>query len=112
MFCKNCGNQLGDEMVVCSKCGTPVEGRSQVVNVPSHMVDAIFTTIICPVTGIVALNYACSVKRKLAQGDYKSAKSASKAAFWWCTGTDIIFGLLIIIYLVIIVNAGGASTVN
>lgn len=24
MFCKNCGNELKDEVKFCSKCGTPV----------------------------------------------------------------------------------------
>ena len=26
MFCRNCGNQMGDNDRVCSRCGTPVQG--------------------------------------------------------------------------------------
>ncbi|MFI3325896.1 MAG: TM2 domain-containing protein [Clostridia bacterium] len=30
MYCKNCGQQIDDNAVVCTQCGTNVDGRPQV----------------------------------------------------------------------------------
>lgn len=96
MFCKNCGNQLNDAAEICPKCGVPVVSRPQVANIPNHMAGAIITALFCLIPGIFAIVYACKVNDKLAQGDYDGAMSASKAAYWWTTGTAIAAGVLIV----------------
>ena len=105
MFCKNCGNQIADEAVVCPKCGVPVAGKSvapATEQVPNHMVGAILTALFCcQIGGIVAIVYAAQVNSKLARGDVEGARAASKSANTWIT-VNIITGVLIgVIYGII-----------
>ncbi len=102
MFCKNCGNQIADAAVVCTKCGVPVAGKYPAANamVKNHMVEAILTTVICCVPfGIVAIVYASQVNTKLAQGDIEGAKSASKKAIGWIIASVIVGAIAGIIYV-------------
>ena len=103
MFCKNCGNQIVDEAVMCPKCGVMVADNSSAVSavIPNHMAKAILVTIFCCLpTGIVAIVYASQVNTKIAQGDIRGAQAASQNAKTWiivslCIG--LAFGILGII---------------
>ena len=102
MFCKNCGNQIADEAVVCPKCGVPVAGNksSPTVSevVPNHMVGAILTTIFCClIGGIVSIVYASKVNTKLAQGDIVGAKAASKSAMHWIIANMLFAPIIAVI---------------
>ena len=116
MFCSECGAQINDNAVVCTKCGVPVPGKklapAGVVAVPNHMVGAILTTLFCClIGGIVAIIYAAQVNTKLAQGDIAGAQSASKTAMGWIIANLIIGGLggLGYIALVVVGAAAGAA---
>ena len=103
MFCKNCGNQIVDEAVICPKCGVMVAGNPSAGSaaVPNHLVEAILTTLFCCLpAGVVAIVYASQVNTKLAQGDIRGAQAASQNAKTWiivslCIG--LAFGILGII---------------
>lgn len=82
MFCTKCGNPIKAGAAVCSKCGLRLDTQS--ASVPNHLVGAIASTLFCcPLTGIVAIVYACRVNTKLAQGDRTGAQEASKLAYRW-----------------------------
>ena len=101
-FCRECGNEMDINAIVCPQCGVPVAARNVAasggVRVPNHMVEAILITVFCCVIfGIVAIVYASQVNTKLAQGDIAGAQAASKTAYGWiiaglCVG--LVFGLL------------------
>lgn len=102
MFCQNCGNEIADAAVVCTKCGVPVKGKmlsgATGVQVPNHLVGAILTTIFCcQIGGIVAIVYAAQVNSKLAAGDVPGAQAASKNAKTWIT-VNVITGVLIAVF--------------
>ena len=109
MFCTNCGNQNDDMAVFCSKCGTPVNGRSVAANVKvkSHMVEAILQLMVCLPAGIIPLIYACKVNSKLIQGDIAGAQAASRKAKMWLWITTVIFGTIILLMIL-----AGASSGN
>ena len=74
--------------------------------IPSHMVWAIVTLILCfwP-TGIVAVVYASQVGNKLALGDYAGAQESSHKAKVWCWVTfgiamaGIVIGILVALFV-------------
>jgi hypothetical protein len=99
MFCSECGAEISDKAVVCTKCGVPVAGKGFNANgkpaVPNHMVGAVLTTIFCClIGGIIAIIYASQVNTKLAQGDIAGAQSAARTAMGWIIA-NLILGLLI-----------------
>lgn len=112
MFCSECGAQINDNAVVCTKCGVPVPGKkiapAGVVAVPNHMVGAILTTLFCClIGGIIAIVYASQVNTKLALGDIEGAKSASRTAQGWIIA-NLIVGLLGGLIYVICIGAAAA----
>lgn len=83
-----------------------------VPHVPSHMVWAILTLILCfwP-TGIVAVVYASQVGNKLAVGDYAGAMHSSRLAKLW---SWISFGIAIfwiVVAIIIVLMTAAAVTV-
>lgn len=88
----------------------PAPGYGSIPHVPSHMVWAILTLILCfwP-TGIVAVVYASGVGNKLAVGDYAGAVHSSKRAKLW---SWISFGVgvfWIVVAIIILLVAAAAS---
>lgn len=106
MFCNECGAEINDNAVVCTKCGVAVKGRqlpgTGVEQVPNHMVGAILTTLFCClIGGIIAIIYSSQVNSKLAMGDIEGAKAASKTAKTWII-VNLCVGLAIaLIYLLV-----------
>jgi hypothetical protein len=81
-------------------------------SVPSHMVWAILTLILCfwP-TGIVAVVYASQVGNKLAVGDYNGAVySSRRAKLWsWITFGIAIFWIVVAIIIILIATAASVT---
>jgi hypothetical protein len=90
----------------------PTQRYGAMPSVPSHMVWAILTLILCfwP-TGIVAVVYASQVGNKLAVGDYNGAvHSSRKAKLWsWITFGIAIFWIIVAIIIVIIAAAASVT---
>ena len=83
MFCTKCGTSIKDKAIACPKCGAPVKDEKvdSIVQVESHMLGAILTTLFCCLPGgIVAIIFASQVNAKLAQGDIVGSQTASNAA--------------------------------
>jgi len=97
MFCRECGYELADDAVTCSKCG--VATQQSVQKIPNHLIGSILTTICCcPVFGIVAIVYAAQVNTKLVAGDIQGAIASSKKAkawMWWGVGIGFVVQLLL-----------------
>ena len=105
MYCTRCGATVNDGAEVCPACGTPVpaSGTPVAANqtapagvaVPNYMVLSILSTVFCClIGGIVAIVYSSQVNFKLAQGDIKGAKAASKMAKIWLI-VNLALGLLL-----------------
>lgn len=103
MFCRNCGNELANNAVMCPRCGGPTPNT----HVPNYLVQAILTTLFCCLPfGIVAIVYAAQVNGKLVAGDYNGAVQASRnAATWsWVSfGAGLVFTVL---YVLVAIAAG------
>ena len=86
MYCPHCGSQVPDTASICPACGVPLGNPYQSSmagpgpvypgpNVPSYLVPAIFTTVLCCMPfGIVAIVYAAQVGSKLAAGDFEGRR--------------------------------------
>lgn len=100
MFCKNCGNNLPDGTVQCPYCGLqmvapaaqPAQPAAQpVVEIKSHLVAAILTTLFCCLPfGIVSIVYAAKVSDLVAAGRYDEAMKASESAKTWALVSFLI----------------------
>jgi hypothetical protein len=90
----------------------PAPGYATMPNVPSHMVWAILTLILCfwP-TGIVAVVYASQVGNKLAVGDYAGAVHSSKRAKLW-SWISLGVGVFWIVVAIIIVLIAAAASIT
>lgn len=74
MFCRNCGNEIEDEAVVCSKCGYKIrkqEGRS------GRVVAAQVFIILSAILGIFLL-FIPTIVGAIAYNKLKYAKSRSE----------------------------------
>lgn len=94
----------------------PARGYYTPPHVPSHMVWAILTLLLCFLpTGIVAVVYASKVDGRLSMGDVAGARDASRNAKIWCWvsfGIGVaqwLFAIAIVIALVA-VAAGEAGS--
>ena len=98
MHCTKCGATVNDGAGVCPACGTPVAANQAApagVAVPNYMIWSILSTVFCClIGGIVAIVYSSQVNFKLAQGDIKGAKAASKMAKIWLI-VNLALGLLL-----------------
>jgi hypothetical protein len=71
----------------------------------NYLIEAILVTIFCcQPFGIVSIVYAAQVNSKYAEGNYESAKNASKSAKNWMiaaliSGLLILFSTLIFIFV-------------
>ena len=113
MFCRNCGAEIADQAVMCPKCGTPVAGKSNLVNgttsIPNHLVGSILATIFCCMPfGIPAIVYAAKVNSLIAAGDIDGAMKASKNAGTWML-VSVAIGLAVTLFYVILFVIGAAS---
>ena len=113
MFCRNCGAQIADQAVMCPKCGTPVAGRSNLVNgstsIPNHLVGSILATIFCCMPfGIPAIVYAAKVNSLIAAGDIDGAMKASKTANTWML-VSVTIGVIVALFYGICGAIGAAS---
>ena len=101
MFCRNCGEPIADQAVMCPKCGTAVAGKSgpaaNATSISNHLVGSILVTIFCCLPfGIPAIVYAAQVNSLIAAGDLDGARAASKNAntFMW-----VSFGIGLVVVL-------------
>ena len=101
MYCKNCGNQIADEAVLCPQCGVSAAGKTGVPateHVPNHMVWAVLSTICCClIGGIISIVYASKVNARLARGDIDGAWAASRTAKLWIIVNVIVASVVALI---------------
>ncbi len=116
MFCPKCGTYNDDNAYKCAQCGAVLHqalptAPAAGVRVPNYLAQAILCTLFCCLPfGIVSIVYAASVNGKLAAGDISGAMQASRMARTWCW---VSFGCgfaVILIYVIIFVIAGAASS--
>ncbi len=77
-------------------------------SVPTYLTESILCTLFCCwIFGIIAIVYAAQVNSHLDRGDYRAAQAASDSAKTWC-GLSFGLGLVVIVlYVLFIVAAGG-----
>lgn len=87
MYCHKCGKENPDNAYRCAHCGEalqPAGGPPPAPYVPTNLVWAILTTLLCCLpTGIVAIVYAAQVSPKAAAGDLAGAQEAARSAALW-----------------------------
>ncbi len=107
MYCTRCGVPVNDGAEVCPACGTPVAANQAApagVTVPNYMIWSILSTVFCClIGGIVAIVFSSQVNAKLAQGDIKGAKAASKMAKIWLI-VNLAVGLLLYALLTLVLT--------
>ena len=107
MFCKNCGQEICDQAVVCPKCGVPTDARQEASQSqyarprPSnYLIPAILMTLFCcQISGIISLVYAAQVNTKLDAGDYETAVRYSRTARNWIVGTLLVMVPIYTLYI-------------
>lgn len=78
--------------------------------IPNYLWQSIVVTLLCGLLGVPAIVYAAKVDGLKARGDIQGAMSASSSAKMWCWiafGVSFGIGLLIFLFGVIGVAAGG-----
>ena len=109
MYCPACGIANPDSARRCHRCNqwlVPPPAHS--ATVPTHLVWAILTTLLCcmPV-GIVSLIYASQVESKLAAGNYDGAVDSSTKARIWAIVAALLGGLATPAVVIVNVTMGG-----
>lgn len=128
MFCPNCGTEVSEYAMFCSKCGAALGNttqsnaanqqqfqkpyqQQQQPEPKTWLVESILVTIFCCLPfGIVGIVNASNVSSKHTAGDFEGAKKASQQAGKW-TKLAFWLGLAgIIIYVISMIALGGFAT--
>jgi len=135
MFCPQCGAANPENAAQCSQCGTalqPVQGYTPPPQAPSQpqapqpyagepIPNYLWQSIVCTVLGlvcclslpfgIVAIVFSTQVNSKLAYGDIAGAKDASNKAKIFCWVAIGIFGVIGVLYMVMIILGVAGSMI-
>ena len=81
MFCKVCGQELVGTAVICIKCGSPIQGSSNVTHDRKFIMWGWVTAFILPLLGII-LGIYNTVKGEVSHGIGQVVVSIGMWAFW------------------------------
>ena len=77
----------------------------------NYLVWAILTTLFCCLPfGIVSIVFAAQVDSKYNSGDYAGALDSSNKARTWAIASAAVGAVVIVIYLAILLAAGGSDS--